>query len=116
MIKTIALYVDGVSVPARPTQADDIETYVNIFDGADLWRKNKGNSISRSEFLLGNALFVYELDAVCVESEYLNLLKSGNVRLEIEFKSALTKTLSCIILSERNSIIEIDQARNVSIK
>ncbi|XP_041377392.1 uncharacterized protein F54H12.2-like [Gigantopelta aegis] len=116
MLKTISLYVDGVSVPGRPTQADDIDSYVNIFDGMDLWGKDKGNNISRSEFLLGSGLFVFEIDMVCAESEYLNLVKSGSVRLEIEFKSALTKTLSCVILSERNSIIEIDKTRNVFIK
>ncbi|XP_046560079.1 uncharacterized protein F54H12.2-like [Haliotis rubra] len=116
MLKTVSLYVNGVSVPGRPTRADDVNSYVNMFDGAGLWRENQGNCISREEFLLGNALFVFELEEVCGESEYLNLVKSGNVRLEIEFKTALTQTLSCIILSERNSIIEIYQARNVFIK
>ncbi|XP_046572754.1 uncharacterized protein F54H12.2-like [Haliotis rubra] len=116
MLKTVSLYVNGVSVPGRPTRADDVNSYVNMFDGAGLWRENQGNCISREEFLLGNALFVFQLEEVCGESEYLNLVKSGNVRLEIEFKTALTQTLSCIILSERNSIIEIDQARNVFIK
>ncbi|XP_067658220.1 uncharacterized protein F54H12.2-like [Haliotis asinina] len=116
MLKTVSLYVNGVSVPGRPTRADDVNSYVNMFDGMGFWRENRGNFISRGEFLLGNALFVFELEELCGESEYLNLVKTGNVRLEIEFKAALTKTLSCIILSERNSIIEIDQARNVFIK
>ncbi|XP_067687070.1 uncharacterized protein F54H12.2-like [Haliotis asinina] len=116
MLETVSLYVNGVSVPGRPTRADDVNSYVNMFDGMGFWRENRGNFISRGEFLLGNALFVFELEEVCGESEYLNLVKTGNVRLEIEFKAALTKTLSCIILSERNSIIEIDQARNVFIK
>ncbi|XP_071111137.1 uncharacterized protein F54H12.2-like [Haliotis cracherodii] len=78
MLKSISLYINGVSVPGRPTQSDDIESYVNMFDGLCLWRKNTGNAISRSDFLLGSALFVFDIDTVCSESEYLNLLKSGS--------------------------------------
>ncbi len=114
MLKTISLYIDGVSVPGRPTQADDISSYVNMCDGMDIWRKDIGNGISRKQFLLGSALFVFEIDKV--GSDYLNLVKSGTVRLEIAFTKALTETLSCIILSERNSIIEIDKTRNVFVK
>ncbi|XP_067653380.1 uncharacterized protein F54H12.2-like [Haliotis asinina] len=114
MIKTVNLYVNGVSVPGRAAPSDDADTYLNLFDNFKYWSQDKGNFISRKNFLLGSALFVYHLDEI--GTDYLNLVKSGNVRLEIEFKSALTKTLSCIIMSERNSIIEVDRARNVYIK
>ncbi|XP_046570504.1 uncharacterized protein F54H12.2-like [Haliotis rubra] len=112
MLKKITLYIDGVSVPGQP----DVASYVNMLDGMGLWKEDKGNAITRSEFLLGNALFVFDIDGMCAESEYLNLVKSGSVRLELEFKSALTSTLSCIVLTQRNSLIEIDQARNVFVK
>ncbi|XP_067656460.1 uncharacterized protein [Haliotis asinina] len=114
MIKTVNLYVNGVSVPGTATPADDADTYLNMFDNLKYWRQDRGNFISREEFLLGSALCVYHLDDI--GTDYLNLVKSGNVRLEIEFKSAVTETLSCVIMSERNSIIEIDKARNVYIK
>ncbi|XP_071091487.1 uncharacterized protein F54H12.2-like [Haliotis cracherodii] len=110
MLKKVTLYVDGVSVPSQPTEADDVESYVNMLDGMDLWKKDKGNAITRSDFLLGSALFVFDLDKMCEDSEYLNLVKSGTVRLELEFKSALINPLSCVVLTQRNSLIEIDQA------
>ncbi|XP_071096051.1 uncharacterized protein F54H12.2-like [Haliotis cracherodii] len=116
MVKNISLYINGASVPGRPMQADDVESYVQMFDGMCLWKENTGNGITWSEFLLGSALFVFDIDKVCSESDYLNLLKSGSTRLEIEFKSALTETLSCVVLSERNSLIEIDKTRNVFVK
>ncbi|XP_071101799.1 uncharacterized protein F54H12.2-like [Haliotis cracherodii] len=116
MLKKVTLYVDGVSVPSQPTEADDVESYVNMLDGMDLWKKDEGNAITRSDFLLGSALFVFDLDKMCEDSEYLNLVKSGTVRLEPEFKSALINPLSCVVLTQRNSLIEIDQARNVFVK
>ncbi|XP_046566468.1 uncharacterized protein F54H12.2-like [Haliotis rubra] len=116
MLKKITLYIDGVSVPGQPAEADDVASYVNMLDGMGLWKEDKGNAITRSEFLLGSALFVFDIDTMCAESEYLNLVKSGSVRLELEFKSALTSTLSCVVLTQRNSLIEIDQARNVFVK
>ncbi|XP_071111222.1 uncharacterized protein [Haliotis cracherodii] len=114
MLKKVTLYVDGVSVPSQPTEADDVESSVNMLNGMDLWKKDKGNA--RSDFLLGSALFVFDLDKMCEDSEYLNLVKSGTVRLKLEFKSALINPLSCVVLTQRNSLIEIDQARNVFVK
>ncbi|XP_067648847.1 uncharacterized protein F54H12.2-like [Haliotis asinina] len=116
MLKKMALYIDGVSVPGQPAEADDVACYVNMLDGMGLWKEDKGNAISRNDFLLGNALFVFDIDTMCADSEYLNLVKSGSVRLELEFKSSLTSTLSCVILTQRNSLIEIDRARNVFVK
>ncbi|XP_046570049.1 uncharacterized protein F54H12.2-like [Haliotis rubra] len=116
MVKKITLYVNGGSVPGQPSRADDVATYVSMLDGMNVWNQDKGNAITRTEFLLGNALFVFDLDKICVDSEYLNLVKTGDVRLELEFKSALSSTLSCIVLTQRNSLIEIDQARNVFVK
>ncbi|XP_067660584.1 uncharacterized protein [Haliotis asinina] len=79
MIKTINLYVNGVSVPGRATSADDADTYLNLFDSKKLRCQNQANGISRQDFLLGSALFVYQLDEVDVD--YLNLVKSGNFKM-----------------------------------
>ncbi|XP_071108436.1 uncharacterized protein F54H12.2-like [Haliotis cracherodii] len=62
MVKNISLYINGASVPGRPMQADDVESYVQMFDGLCLWKENTGNGITRSDFLLGSALFVFDID------------------------------------------------------
>ncbi|XP_067653350.1 uncharacterized protein F54H12.2-like [Haliotis asinina] len=80
MLKKMALYIDGVSVPGQPVEADDVTCYVNMLDGMGVWNEDKGNGISRSEFLLGNALFVFDIDKMCADSEYLNLVKSGSMK------------------------------------
>ncbi|XP_046560161.1 uncharacterized protein F54H12.2-like [Haliotis rubra] len=114
MIKKVTLNVNGVSLPGRSSSADDADTYLNLFDGVNVKRESKGNFISRKEFLLGSALFVFELNET--GTEHLSLVRRGNVSLEIQFNAALTKSLSCIVMTERTSRIEIDQARNVYVK
>jgi hypothetical protein len=115
-VKTVALYLDGVSVPGRPVEADDVSAYVNLFEGVSRWAQDSGNYIERAEFSLGNGLFVFNLEPVFLDSDYLSLLKTGNLRLEVQFKSALSKTVSCIVYGEFPSLIEIDQTRNVFVK
>ncbi|XP_041357559.1 uncharacterized protein F54H12.2-like [Gigantopelta aegis] len=34
-IKSVGLYLDGVSVPGRPLETDNVSTYVNLFDGVN---------------------------------------------------------------------------------
>ncbi|XP_046350716.1 uncharacterized protein F54H12.2-like [Haliotis rufescens] len=62
IIKTVGPYLDGVSVPGGPVEADDIQAYVNLFEGANTWREDRGNDIERTEFKFGNALFVFNLE------------------------------------------------------
>ncbi|XP_041364426.1 uncharacterized protein F54H12.2-like [Gigantopelta aegis] len=59
-VKTLALYLDGVSVPGRPVEADDVSAYVNLFEGVSRWGQDTGNYIQRTEFELGNGLFVFQ--------------------------------------------------------
>ncbi|XP_041349410.1 uncharacterized protein F54H12.2-like [Gigantopelta aegis] len=115
-VKTVSLYLDGVSIPGRPVEAEDISAYVNLFEGVNRWGQDSGNYIKRSEFVLGHGLFVFSLEPVFVDSDYLSLIKSGNLRLEVQFKSALKNTVSCIVYGEFPSLIEIDQTRNVFVK
>ena len=115
-IKSVGLYLDGVSVPGRPLETDDVSTYVNLFDGFNTWREDTGNAISRMRFDLGCAFYVFNLEPLFTDGTYLNLIKSGNVRLEVHFKSALTQTLNVIVYSENPSLLEVDQTRNIFVK
>ncbi|XP_041365822.1 uncharacterized protein F54H12.2-like [Gigantopelta aegis] len=69
-VKTVGLYLDGVSVPARPIEGDDVSAYVNLFEGLNNWNQNSRNYIERTEFAFGNGLFVFSLEAL----EILKLL------------------------------------------
>ena len=42
-----------------------------------------------------------------------NLLRQGNVRLELKFGAALAVTTNVIVYAEFENIIEIDKRRNI---
>ena len=46
-------------------------------------------------------------------NDYLFLLKTANIRLEVEFYQALTKTMTCIVFSEISAIFEINKERAI---
>ncbi|XP_041376743.1 uncharacterized protein F54H12.2-like [Gigantopelta aegis] len=66
-VKTVGIYLDGLSVPNQPIEANDVSAYVNLFEGVNRWSLDCGNYIERTEFSLGNALFVFNLEPVFVD-------------------------------------------------
>lgn len=70
--------MDGVSVPGRPLEADDMDAYVNVFEGTNTWREDRGNDIERTEFQIGNELFVFNLEPLSIDDSYLNVIRTGN--------------------------------------
>jgi len=49
------------------------------------------------------------------ESGTLNLMKRGNIKLEMKFKAALKKAIHMLVLGQFDNLIEIDAARNVKL-
>lgn len=100
-IQSICLYVNGL--PTRTPlklnfSADNgvsaIEAFANLFTWNGTWNKDKGNYIDRNDFASGTTLFAFELEPnYSQHGEYLSLVKSGNVRLEVQFASTLTSKL-----------------------
>ncbi|XP_046329959.2 uncharacterized protein LOC124113577 [Haliotis rufescens] len=115
-VEKVTLYLDGTPVPNRGLSPDDVEAYVNMYLWNNIWREDRGLGIKRNEFKIGNALFVFNLESASGDDDYLNLLKSGTLRLEVQFNKALTTTMNIVVMSQMPSLIEIDQTRNVFVK
>lgn len=77
------------------------------------WLDDTGSNIERDDINLGYALYTFDLEPRFRGSQYLTLLKQGNVRLEVTFGTALTETVSCIIYAEYPGYFEINAARDV---
>ena len=121
-ITEICLYSDGIPVGGSPTKVNFnkanghtiARAYSELFRYAGKWGKDSGNDISREDFVSGNTLFVFDLDPFYDGQEsFLNLLKSANIRLHVQFGAALAKTMSCILLSETPSLFEITESRDL---
>ena len=78
------------------------------------WGKDSGNDISREDFIDGNTLFAFQLEPFYDgQNGFMNLTKTGNVRLHVQFSKPLAKTMTCIIYSESPSYFEINEARDI---
>ncbi|XP_069108949.1 uncharacterized protein F54H12.2-like [Argopecten irradians] len=119
LVSDIGLYVNGESVPARPMKIDAgdnrnyVTPYVNLFEAAEKWNKDGGLLVTRSNFNQGYAIYAFNIAPCDLGEEYINLIRQGSVRLEVKFSTNTTETLNCLAYEEFQSLLEIDQSRDV---
>ncbi len=118
-----SLYVDGEQIPTKPLQPHyeagkemSVLAYHTLFTGTGVHFSNSGNSISREDYSSGYCLMSFDLtpDLSASETSHWNLVRNGNVRIEMGFDDALTETVNCLVYAEFDNVIEIDRHRNVS--
>jgi len=104
-IQSICLYADGIPVGGNPLKLDFdqdavIRAYTNLFTTTGKWNRDSGNYINRNDFVTGSTLFAFQLEPnFSQHGEYLTLVKTGNVRLDVQFKNALAgKNIHILIL------------------
>lgn len=121
-VNQIGLFVDNVPVSGNVMRLNFnatsgrtiIQAFNNMFEVTDKWLHDSGIQISRSEFAGGYAMYCFEIEPnFGDDGTYLHLLKQGNVRLEVQFSSALTDAISCIVYAEYPGYFEINAARDV---
>lgn len=115
----IALYVNGESLPSRPMKIDTgpnqnyISPFVNLFEVAEKWNEDAGLQIKRFMFGKGYAIYAFSLAPNDLGEEYLNLVRQGNVRLEVKFAADTTETLNCLAYAEFPALLEVDHSRDI---
>jgi len=116
----LRVYLDGQQhslIPIEPNFNTNnyITAYSSLFAGTGKLMKDEGTDIKREDFSGGYALYVFDLTADLAEEGHFNLMKHGNVRLDLKFGAALPNTINVIAYAEFESVLEIDKSRNIII-
>lgn len=115
----LALHVDSDQIPSTALTPDYgngnyIREYQTLFDALGLWKTDRGICISRNEYPEGFTLYAFDLtptQASCCGA--FNLLRQGNLKLEMRFKEPLKETVSVVLHLTYENMLEVDGARNV---
>ncbi|XP_063436305.1 uncharacterized protein F54H12.2-like [Mytilus trossulus] len=103
----VGIYVNGESVPSRPLKLDFGDNrqyavaYTNLFEACEKLNKDAGLTISREDFGKGYTLHAFQLDPSGLGDDYINLVKHGNVRLEMKFSTALPTAVTWFVSGNR---------------
>lgn len=106
-----ALYADGSQIPTKLLQPNFernkwMRSYTKLFSGTGMFYQDKGNDIDRDDF-------AFDLTPDLNDGGNFNLIKQGNLRLELHFAKPLTDTVNVIVYVEFDNIIEVGRCRNV---
>lgn len=117
-LSQLKVYLDGQQHSVKPLEMNFathqyINAYATLFTGTRKWKSDEGNLISREDFASGYALYAFDLTADQCDGDHFNLVKQGNVRLDMKFAQALGNTINVIVFAEFENILEIDRSRNV---
>ena len=114
-VNMVGVYVDGQPVPAKPLELDFssdnyARAYYSLFSGFNC---DKGIYLSREEYAKGHVLYSFDLTPDMCNGDHFNLQHQGNLRVEIKFSEEIKQTLSVLIYSVFQNIVEISRARHV---
>ena len=117
----VGVYVDGEQIPRKPLflkfdaagGQNVIAGYQSLFSGIGKLSQDTGNQINRSDYGSGYTLFAFDLTPDHCPGDHFELIKQGNLRLELHFSEALANTVNLIVYAEFQNVIEVDANRNV---
>ena len=117
----VGVYVDGEQIPRKPLflKFDEaggqnfIAGYQSLFLGTGKLSQDTGNQINRSDYGSGYTAFCFDLSPDHCSGDHFELIKQGNLRVELHFAQALANTINLIVYAEFQNVIEIDANRNV---
>ena len=88
---------------------------MRLFTQTGQYYRYTGNAISREQFKNDCALFAFDLTLQLDSAKVgLELIKHGNIRIEIHFADTVAQTLTAVVLAEKDNLLEIDYDRQIA--
>lgn len=98
-ITHIAVYTDGLPVSGNQLKMDltasdgtaVMRAYTNILMSSEKWRQDESNALIKFHFITGSTPFAFQLEPdFSHHGEFMSLVKNGNGRVEVQFKTELS--------------------------
>jgi hypothetical protein len=113
-----SLLQDGKMIPQKPLQPSftkslSLRNYFTLVESTGKAFSDIGIDIDRSEYEGGYALLVFDLTPGMDPDHCFHIPKTGTIRSELKFSTALTEPVNVILYAEFDSSIHIDKNRAV---
>lgn len=118
-INFISLSVNNVPIPIRGLNLDFdnnayLLPYYMLFCSLGIAGQDQGLTFDRKKFAEMFTFFAFEINHSADST--LHLEKTGSVRVEIKFASAVPEAVNCLVYSEHQRVLEIDKFRQISVQ
>jgi len=103
-------------VPIKPINVDferglNLLPYYLLFPNLGIATQDSGLIITREEYGKGNCLLAFDLNQSESTGPPFALEKTGTVRIELQFSKSLKHAINCIVYSEHQRVLELDQCK-----
>jgi len=118
----ITLYREGEELPQRalqPSFSTDkphyAREYMGLLQALDIFNRNTDIDLTMDDYKGGYTLFGFNLTPDLCVAGHAQPIRDGNLRLEVNFAEALSKTYNVIVFGIFDGRVEITKMRNVLI-
>jgi len=118
-VNHLCLHVDGRQVPSSALRPDFtnnlfVRSYVSLFQSIGKLSQDEGPALPYSHYSKGYTLYGFDLSSDLSSSQsHFNLVKQGNIRIDIRFKEPLPETVNLVLYLIYQTVLEIDKSRTV---
>ena len=111
--------VDGRAIQNKPfqpnfTTGECVRSYASLFQSTGSLGQNHSMGITLDQYKQGYTLWGFDLTAdQGSEGNHLHPIKTGNLRLELQFAQALDEVINVIVFAEFDNQLEINGLREV---
>ena len=120
-VNKVDVSINGESLGTRPLEPDFennlyLKSYLSLYQGLGRLGEDWAPSVTIDNYRRGYTLWCFDLTAdQDNDQSKLHWIKTGNLRVELQFAQALAESVNCIVYGEFDNVLEINKQREIAI-